>query len=122
MSTKEMESKVKEVKELRAMMSELQDEIAAIEDEIKAYMREIGSETLQAGIFKVLYKTVQTTRFDQKPSKRRTEHYTRNSRKRRKAAASRLCEGGEHEAIKNRAGTRYLVQRSGGHSDGIHAQ
>ena len=69
MSTKEMESKVKEVKELRAMLSELQDEIAAIEDEIKAEMLRTGSEALQAGIFKVLYKTVQTTRFDQKAFK-----------------------------------------------------
>ena len=42
MSTKEMESKVKEVKELRAM---------------------------QAGIFKVSYKTIQTIRFDQKAFK-----------------------------------------------------
>ena len=110
MSTKEMENKVKEVKELRAMLSELQDEIAAIEDEIKEYMREIGSETLQAGIFKVSYKTIQLSASTKKPLKRRTEHYTRNSRKRRKAAASRLCEGGEHEAIKNRAGNRYSVQ------------
>ena len=69
MSTKEMESKVKEVKELRAMLSELQEEIAAIEDDIKEYMREIGSETLQAGIFKVSYKTIQTIRFDQKAFK-----------------------------------------------------
>ena len=51
MSTKEMESKVKEVKELRAMLSELQEEIAAIEDEIKAEMLRTGSETLQAANF-----------------------------------------------------------------------
>ena len=66
MSTKGMESKVTELKELKAMQEELQAEITALEDVIKAEMQRIGSDTLQAGIFKVLYKTVKSTRFDTK--------------------------------------------------------
>lgn len=66
MSTKEIESKVTELKELKAMQEELQEEITALEDVIKAEMQRIGSDTLQAGIFKVLYKTVKSTRFDTK--------------------------------------------------------
>lgn len=60
MSAKEMERKVTELKELKAMQEELQAEITALEDIIKAEMQRIGSDTLQAGIFKVLYKTVKT--------------------------------------------------------------
>lgn len=63
MSTKEMESKVTELKELKAMQEELQAEITALEDVIKAEMQRIGSDTLQAGIFKVLYKTVKYESF-----------------------------------------------------------
>lgn len=66
MSTKEIESKVTELKELKAMQEELQAEITALEDVIKAEMQRIGSDTLHAGIFKVLYKTVKSTRFDTK--------------------------------------------------------
>lgn len=66
MNPKEMERKVTELKELKAMQEELQAEITALEDIIKAEMQRIGSDTLQAGIFKVLYKTVKSTRFDTK--------------------------------------------------------
>ena len=62
MSNPNMESKVKELMELRRMREELDAEIAAAEDEIKAVM---GSEdTLLAGAFKVDWKTVITSRID----------------------------------------------------------
>ena len=62
MSNPNMESKVKELMELRRMKEELEAEIAAAEDEIKQVMGE--EETLFAGAYKVLWKPVTTTRFD----------------------------------------------------------
>ena len=57
-----MESKVKELMELRRMKEEIEAEIAAAEDEIKAVMG--SEETLLAGAFKVDWKTVITSRID----------------------------------------------------------
>lgn len=69
MSKNELENKVIELKELKAMQEELQAEITTIEDLLKAEMLNQGTDTLQCGIFKVLYKTVKTTRFDTKAFK-----------------------------------------------------
>lgn len=93
MSTKEMERKVTELKELKAMQEELQAEITALEDIIKAEMQRIGSDTLQAGVFKVLYKTVKSLPAStQKLSERHTVHYLSSTASKPKAAAFRLCE------------------------------
>ena len=62
MSNPNMESKVKELMELRRMREEIDAEIAAAEDEIKAVMG--NEETLLAGAFKVDWKTVITSRID----------------------------------------------------------
>ncbi|MBQ7885994.1 MAG: hypothetical protein IJ313_11365 [Clostridia bacterium] len=62
MSNPNMESKVKELMELRRMKEEIEAEIAAAEDEIKAVMG--SEETLLAGAFKVDWKTVITSRID----------------------------------------------------------
>lgn len=66
MSANDINKTVKELKELKAMQEELQAEITSLEDIIKAEMLNRGCESLQAGCFKVLYKTVKTTRFDTK--------------------------------------------------------
>lgn len=64
MSTKETESKVTELMELKRMREELETEIAALEDEIKADM---GDETERiAGAFKILWTPVTTNRLDTK--------------------------------------------------------
>lgn len=68
MSNPNMESKVKELMELRRMKEELEAEIAAAEDEIKAVMG--SEETLLAGAFKVDWKTVITSRIDTAALKR----------------------------------------------------
>ena len=57
-----MESKVKELMELRRMREEIDAEIAAVEDEIKSVMGD--EETLLAGAFKVDWKTVISSRID----------------------------------------------------------
>ena len=64
MSKTEMTSKVRELKELKAMADELAAEITAIEDTIKADMTAQGVEEMTVDIYKVRYKTVKSSRFD----------------------------------------------------------
>lgn len=62
MTIMSMESRIKELQELKRMKEELDAEITAIEDEIKQTM---GDETLLiAGAYKVTWKPVSTSRFD----------------------------------------------------------
>ena len=62
MSNPNMESKIKELIELKRMKEEIEAEIAAAEDEIKDVMGD--EETLLAGAFKVDWKPVITCRID----------------------------------------------------------
>ena len=62
MSNPNMESKIKELMELKRMKEEIEAEIAAAEDEIKSVMGD--EETLLAGAFKVDWKPVITCRID----------------------------------------------------------
>ncbi|NLB82498.1 MAG: hypothetical protein GX800_13025 [Clostridiaceae bacterium] len=64
MSTTELTSKVRELKELKVMAEELEAEITAIEDIIKAEMTARGTEEMMVDIFKVRYSTVKSSRFD----------------------------------------------------------
>lgn len=69
MSTKDLQAKVIELKDLKAMQDELATEITALEDELKAECVRQGTEELQAGIFKIRYKAVSSSRFDTKAFK-----------------------------------------------------
>ena len=62
MSNPNMETKVKELLELKRMKEELEAEITSMEDEIKAVMGE--EETLLAGAFKVTWTPYTSSRFD----------------------------------------------------------
>ena len=62
MSMKEMESKVRELRQLQALIEEAQAEAEAIKDAIKAAMGD--SEAIQAGEYKVTWKPVTSTRLD----------------------------------------------------------
>ena len=62
MSNPNMESKVRELLELKRMKEELEAEIAGMEDEIKAVMGE--EETLLAGAFRVTWTPYTSSRFD----------------------------------------------------------
>ena len=62
MSNPNMESKVKELMELKRMKEELEAEIAATEDAIKAVMGD--EELLTAGAYKVSWKTFTSSRLD----------------------------------------------------------
>ena len=62
MSATEIQSKARELKELKTMKEELENEIAAIEDALKAAMGE--KEEMFCGEYKLTYQTVSTSRFD----------------------------------------------------------
>ena len=64
MSVNEMITKVRELKELKAMAEELAAAISTIEDEIKAEMTARNVEELTVDVYKIRYKTVNSSRFD----------------------------------------------------------
>ena len=62
MSTNEIQTKARELKELKFMQEEIAAEITAIEDALKAAMGE--QEELVCGEYKLTYQTVTSSRFD----------------------------------------------------------
>ena len=62
MSTKELESKVRELRQLQALIDEAQAEAEAIKDTIKAAMGD--SEALRVGEYSITWKPVKTVRID----------------------------------------------------------
>lgn len=64
MSANEMTSKIRELKELKAMAEEIAAEITAIEDEIKAEMTARNTDEMTVDVFKVRWTTVTSNRFD----------------------------------------------------------
>ena len=62
MSMNEIESKVKELRQLQSLIEEAQAEAEAIRDTIKAQMGD--SEELRAGEYKITWKPVTTSRLD----------------------------------------------------------
>lgn len=64
MSTKAIETKVKEIKELSRIKEEIEVEIASLQDELKAELTERCTDELVAGEYKIRYKEVSSNRFD----------------------------------------------------------
>jgi len=64
MNTAELTKQARELKELKVMAQELEDEITAIEDSIKAEMTAQGTDELQVDAFKVRWTKVISNRFD----------------------------------------------------------
>ena len=62
MSNHEIESKVRELRQLQALIEEAQAEAEAIKDTIKAHMGD--QEELRAGEYKVTWKAVKSARID----------------------------------------------------------
>ena len=62
MSTHELESKVRELRQLQALIQEAEAEAEAIKDTIKAIMGD--SEELRAGEYQITWKAVKTARID----------------------------------------------------------
>ena len=82
-----MKSKIRELKELKALAEELAAEISSIEDEIKAAMTAQGVDEMTVDVYKVRWKPVTTCRFDSKAFKERYcelyEAFTRSTTTRR---------------------------------------
>lgn len=85
MSINEIEMKVKELRQLQALIDEAEAEADAIRDAIKAQMGD--AEELRAGEYRITWKAVSSSRFDTKAFK--ADHadlygqYTRTSTTRR---------------------------------------
>lgn len=62
MSTNELESRCRELRQLQALIDEAQAEAEAIKDAIKAAMGD--SEAVQAGEYKITWKSVTSSRLD----------------------------------------------------------
>ena len=62
MSTNELETKCRELRQLQALIEEAQAEAEAIKDAIKAHMGD--AETLYAGEYKITWKPVTAARID----------------------------------------------------------
>lgn len=64
MTIKEIETKAKELRELKRMADDLDAEINALEDEIKAHMTAENTDTVIAGEYKITWKETTSTRVD----------------------------------------------------------
>lgn len=64
MSINDMDSKIKELRELRRMADELTAEMENITDSIKRHMDAEGVDTLNGTDWKVTYKAVTSSRLD----------------------------------------------------------
>lgn len=64
MSNKELETKIRELRQLQALIEEAQSEAEAIKDSIKSFMGE--DEELHAGEYKITWKPVTSARIDTK--------------------------------------------------------
>ena len=64
MSMNEMESKIRELRQLQSLIEEAQAEAETIKDQIKASMTAQGAEELRAGEYKVTWKAVMSSRLD----------------------------------------------------------
>ncbi len=64
MSANELTSKVRELKELKAMAEELAAEITSIEDAIKAEMTARNTDEMTVNVFKIRWTRVTSNRFD----------------------------------------------------------
>ena len=64
MATTELISKLNDLAQLRRLADDLDAEITAIQDEIKAHMAAAQTDTLTAGAFRVVWKSVTSTRID----------------------------------------------------------
>lgn len=87
MSTNEMTSKIRELKELKAFAEQIAEEITALEDMIKAEMTARNTEELTVDVYKIRWTTVSSSRFDTTAFKKAmpelAEQYTRKTTSRR---------------------------------------
>ncbi len=64
MSINELTAKVRELKELQALIDEATAAAETIKDELKAHMTASGTQEMTVDVFKVRYTPVTSNRFD----------------------------------------------------------
>ena len=64
MSTHEFESKVRRLKSLKNRQESLQQEIDQLQEDLMRQMEYLQAEEMQAGPFRVTFKWIDSTRFD----------------------------------------------------------
>ena len=64
MSTNELTKKIRELKELQALIEQAQTEAEAIKDDLKAYMIDNDTDEMNVDVFKIRYAVVKGSRFD----------------------------------------------------------
>lgn len=87
MSMNEIEAKVRELRQLQALIDEAQAEAETIRDAIKAHMTATDTDELRAGEYKVTWKAVTSSRLDttalKKANPQLVEMFTKTSTTRR---------------------------------------
>lgn len=85
MSMYEIESKIRELRQLQSLIEEAQTEAEAIKDALKAHMGD--AEELKAGEYKVTWKSVTSSKLDTAPLRKAlpdvAERFTKKSTVRR---------------------------------------
>ncbi|SHG16758.1 MULTISPECIES: hypothetical protein [Eubacteriales] len=91
MSTTELSSKVKELKELQQLIEEATVEAEALKDQIKAEMTARSVDEMSVGLFKIRWTKVKSTRFDTTAFKKAmpelAQQFTRTAESRRFSVA-----------------------------------
>ena len=64
MTTKDLETKAREIRELKRLRDDVDAEITALEDEIKAHMTATNADSLTAGEYRITWKNVTSSRLD----------------------------------------------------------
>lgn len=64
MSTNELAETVRQLKELQSLIEDAEQEAEALKDAIKAYMQKKELDECRAGMFKVRWAKVKSSRFD----------------------------------------------------------
>lgn len=64
MTINEIESKIRELRQLQALIDEAEAEAEGIKDQIKASMTNLGVDEFRAGEYKVTWKAVTSSRVD----------------------------------------------------------
>lgn len=64
MSQNELTAKIRELKQLKQLIEEVEAEIETIQDAIKAEMTAAGTDEMTVDVFTVRWKPVKSSRFD----------------------------------------------------------
>ena len=84
MSNHEIETKAAELMEIRNQIEELEAMKAALEDILKMAMADAGTETMNAGQYKLTWKVITSNRFDSSAFKKENPElaaqYTKEAR------------------------------------------